>query len=191
MSQESEFLKAFYLSQSIKQEILWYIQKTESSTWLVATVFLRKRMNPSRKNGRNTQISKLWQTSMPSDTKFGLPGQTVPFWSHSAVCRTACRIIRPCAHSQALCGKKERIQTERKPIVQIEDGNRIHERRVRRRTDAWAGSILDSSIALLFTTLRSDLKTYSLQNPKTWSDNLISRQTSTNCTESVLNNGGA
>jgi hypothetical protein len=34
MSQESEFLKAFYLSQSIKQEILWYIQKTESSTWL-------------------------------------------------------------------------------------------------------------------------------------------------------------
>jgi hypothetical protein len=44
--------------------------------------------------------------------------------------------------------------------VQIEDGNRIHERRVRRLTDAWDGSILDSSIALLFTTLRSDLKTY-------------------------------
>jgi hypothetical protein len=39
MSQESEFLKSFYLSQSIKQEILWYIQKTESSTWLVAIVF--------------------------------------------------------------------------------------------------------------------------------------------------------
>jgi len=69
---------------------------------------------------------------MPSDTKFGPPGQTISFWSHSAVCRTACRFIRPCAHSQALCGKKERIQTERKPIVQIEAGNIIHERRVRR-----------------------------------------------------------
>ncbi len=61
----------------------------------------------------------------------------------------------------------------------------------KKRTDAWAGSILDSSVALLFTTLISDLKTYSLQNPKTWSDNLLSRQTSSNCTESVLNNGGA
>jgi hypothetical protein len=133
MSQESEFLKSFYLSQSTKQDILWYSQKTESSTWLVATVFLRKCMNPSRRNGDNTQISKLWQTSMPSDTKFGLPGWTVSFWSLSAVCRTAHQFIKPCAHSQALCGKKERIQTERKPFVQIEDGNRIHERRVRRK----------------------------------------------------------